>query len=243
MSKPVRRVIKKTTKIGRTLAKSKIYQLSIIILATLAFLPTAKVESQVYPDTSYPLTMDYDGTKFVIKRDIVIEKTQSNAEIALEQKRQAEREAAIQAAKRRTVLARESTQQRYQVERATADQGTKRQLVQAAAASYNIPWQVLEAVWQVETGKSWNTNVRSYAGATGPMQFMPGTWRGYGVDANGDGRADITCAVDAVYSGARYLAANGANRGQIQNALFRYNHSQAYVNKVLSIARSIGYEQ
>lgn len=117
----------------------------------------------------------------------------------------------------------------------------KRALVQSAAATYGIPWQILEAVWQVETGKSWDTNKKSYAGATGPMQFMPGTWRKYRVDANGDGKAEITSAHDSVYAAAKYLAASGAASGEIDRALFSYNRSTAYVRKVKRIAQSLGY--
>ncbi|MEK7461125.1 MAG: lytic transglycosylase domain-containing protein [Patescibacteria group bacterium] len=118
----------------------------------------------------------------------------------------------------------------------------KRVLVQRAAAAYGIPWEVLEAVWQIESGKSWDTHVRSYAGAQGPAQFMPATWRRYGVDGDGDGVANIHSAVDAVYGAANYLAANGANRGDIHRALFAYNHAEWYVQKVLRVADEIGYQ-
>ena len=117
----------------------------------------------------------------------------------------------------------------------------KRALAQAAAARYNIPWQILEAVWQVETGKSWDRSVTSYAGATGPMQFLPSTFRKYGVDGNNDGVISIYSAYDSVYAAANLLAQNGAASGDVKRALFCYNHSTSYVNKVLSIARSIGY--
>lgn len=108
----------------------------------------------------------------------------------------------------------------------------KRQLVKAAAAQYGISWRVLEAVWQVETGKSWDTGVRSSAGATGPMQFLPSTFRHY---SNGD----ITSANDSVYAAAKLLASSGASSGNIDQALFSYNHSSAYVAKVKRIADSI----
>lgn len=115
-----------------------------------------------------------------------------------------------------------------------------RPLYQAAAAQFGIPWQLIEAVHEVESGKSGSTGKRSYAGATGPMQFMPGTWRSYAVDGDGDGDADITDLTDAIYTGARYLANSGADEGRIDDALFNYNHSAAYVNKVKSIAIEIG---
>ncbi len=115
---------------------------------------------------------------------------------------------------------------------------TKRELVKKAAAQYGIDWKILEAVWQVESGKRWLTTVRSYAGAQGPMQFMYGTWKHYAVDGNGDGVANINQAEDAVFAGARYLAANGGAEN-IDHALLAYNHAQWYVDKVKRVANSI----
>ncbi|MFA6423466.1 MAG: lytic transglycosylase domain-containing protein [Patescibacteria group bacterium] len=112
-----------------------------------------------------------------------------------------------------------------------------------AGNKYSVPWQILEAVHQVETGKSGSTGKSSYAGATGPMQFLPSTWRHYGVDGNSDGTSDITDVTDAIHGAANYLAAGGAASGNVPQALFNYNHSSAYVNKVLGIAREIGYNQ
>lgn len=114
----------------------------------------------------------------------------------------------------------------------------KRALAQAAAQQYGIDWKLLEAVWQIESGKRWQTAVQSSAGAQGPMQFMPGTWRAYAVDGNGDGVTSVTDARDAVYAGAKYLAANGAATN-VDQALLRYNHAQWYVEKVKNIAATI----
>lgn len=114
----------------------------------------------------------------------------------------------------------------------------KRALAKSAAAAYGIDWKLVEAVWQIESGKRWKTSVQSSAGAQGPMQFMPGTWRGYATDGNGDGVTDITDARDAVYAGAKYLAANGAATN-VDGALLRYNHAQWYVDKVKNLAASI----
>jgi membrane-bound lytic murein transglycosylase B len=137
---------------------------------------------------------------------------------------------------KRNVIARERP--RYSADPGLAQ---KRALVQAAAARYGIDWKILEAVWQVESGKSWDTSKTSYAGATGPMQFLPSTFRKYAVDGNSDGVVSIYSAHDSVYAGANLLASAGAATGAVERALFAYNHSYSYVKKVLRIARSIGY--
>lgn len=115
----------------------------------------------------------------------------------------------------------------------------KRELAKRAAKEYGIDWKILEAVWQVESGKKWVTSVKSYAGAQGPMQFMRGTWNKYAVDGNNDGNKDINNAEDAVYAGANLLAQAGAASGNVDKALFSYNHAQWYVNKVKAVANSI----
>lgn len=115
----------------------------------------------------------------------------------------------------------------------------KRALAKRAAAKYGIDWRILEAVWQVESGKEWITEVKSSAGAQGPMQFMRGTWNKYAVDGNSDGSADINVAEDAVYAGANLLAQAGAASGDVNSALFSYNHAQWYVEKVKAVANSI----
>ena len=50
-----------------------------------------------------------------------------------------------------------------------------------------------------------------YDRAVGPMQFIPGTWRGYGADGNGDGVADPQNLDDAALAAARYLCAGGGD--------------------------------
>jgi soluble lytic murein transglycosylase-like protein len=115
-----------------------------------------------------------------------------------------------------------------------------RPIYKAAAERFDIPWQLIEAVHQVESGKSGSTDRRSSEGAVGPMQFMPATWRAYEIDGDGDGNADITNVTDAIFTASHYLAVSGADNGHISQALFNYNHSQSYVSNVESVAYEIG---
>jgi cell wall-associated NlpC family hydrolase len=69
------------------------------------------------------------------------------------------------------------------------------------------------------------------------MQFMPGTWAAFGVDGNQDGRKDVYDPADAIPAAARYLKHGGAP-ARVRAALFQYNHSRAYVDKMLQQARA-----
>lgn len=53
----------------------------------------------------------------------------------------------------------------------------------------------------------------SYAGAMGLGQFMPSSYRNYGVDGNRDGKRDLWNPQDAIPSVANYLAQHGWRRG------------------------------
>lgn len=110
----------------------------------------------------------------------------------------------------------------------------------AAGEKYGIPWWVLAAVANIESSfRPVVTGPENYTGelAQGMMQFLPSTWKAYGVDGDGDGRADIFNPIDSIYSAANYLAANqAANKGGLRDALFLYNRSDEYVNRVLAMA-------
>ncbi len=111
-------------------------------------------------------------------------------------------------------------------------------IYRAAADRYKVPWEVLAAVNEIETDFGRNVAVSS-AGAVGWMQFMPATWRDYGLDANGDGHEDPLNPLDAIFSAARYLKASGAEH-DLRGAIFAYNHADWYVQSVLLRARVIG---
>jgi membrane-bound lytic murein transglycosylase B len=87
---------------------------------------------------------------------------------------------------------------------------------------------VLAAVNYVESAFNKLRNA-SAAGAQGPMQFIPSTWRAYGL------RGDVHDPHDAILGAANYLHADGAPRNY-RRALFRYNPSSFYVDAVLRYA-------
>ncbi len=93
---------------------------------------------------------------------------------------------------------------------------------------------ILAAINEIESGFGTNMGPSS-AGAIGWMQFMPSTWDVYGVDANGDGKADPWDAEDAIFAAARYLRAAGMPEDP-EGAIFAYNHADWYVADVLSRA-------
>ncbi|WP_100402958.1 lytic transglycosylase domain-containing protein [Bacillus sp. FJAT-42315] len=136
-------------------------------------------------------------------------------------------------------------------------------IYKAAEKEYGVPWELLAAHHRVETKFSQMDPLISPAGAEGPLQFMPCSfvgWEhptcsglgkgdipekdktnpevikkygGYGVDANGDGIADPFDIEDAIFSAAYYLQKHGAADGELEKAIFAYNHSDKYVDDVL----------
>ena len=99
----------------------------------------------------------------------------------------------------------------------------------AAQRRFGVPWDVLAAVNFVETAFG-KVRSQSTAGAQGPMQFLPATWRAYGLGGN------VHDPRDAVFGAANYLRASGAP-ADLRRALFAYNHSTLYVDAVLAYAR------
>jgi cell wall-associated NlpC family hydrolase len=114
-------------------------------------------------------------------------------------------------------------------------------LYKKAGQQYGIPWNVLAGIGWVEThhGTLKAPGVLSgenFAHAGGPMQFIPGTWKTFGVDGNNDGKKDRYDPADAIPAAARYLKHGGAPT-HMRTAIFAYNHLVSYVDNVLSTAQ------
>jgi hypothetical protein len=135
---------------------------------------------------------------------------------------------------------------------ATADipAGYLRLYRHAAGRCPGLSWTILAAIGKVESdhGRARLPGVRAGwnpAGAAGPMQFGIGvgragnSWARFGRDYDRDGRRSVYDPGDAIPAAARYLCAAGAP-GQLDRAIYAYNHSRAYVAQVKRTARSYG---
>jgi membrane-bound lytic murein transglycosylase B len=92
-----------------------------------------------------------------------------------------------------------------------------------ARARSGVSATLLAAVNLVESNFGRVRN-HSVAGAQGPMQFIPSTWRQYG-------RGDVHDPRAAILAAGRFLHAAGALRDE-RGALYRYNPSALYVGAV-----------
>jgi cell wall-associated NlpC family hydrolase len=129
---------------------------------------------------------------------------------------------------------------------------------------FAIPWSVLAGIYRVECdfGRSRLAGcnppgTENAFGAQGPGQFLAPTWRrglaamelippgpptdantpgaGFATDGDGDGVANPWDPADAVASTARLLRSDGGS-GAIEEAVYGYNHSGAYVGAVMALA-------
>jgi hypothetical protein len=72
--------------------------------------------------------------------------------------------------------------------------------------------------------------------AVGAMQFIPSTWSAYKADGNDDGVMSPHNVFDATVAAGKYLCSGGLDMSKPQDraaAVFRYNHSNSYVETVL----------
>lgn len=100
-----------------------------------------------------------------------------------------------------------------------------------AQRRFGVAWNVLASVNFVETDFN-RIRSSSSAGAQGPMQFMPSTWREYGLGG------DLHDPHDAILGAANYLHRSGAPRSY-HRAVYAYNPSPLYVDAVLRYARRL----
>ncbi|MGH2975282.1 MAG: lytic transglycosylase domain-containing protein [Solirubrobacterales bacterium] len=114
-------------------------------------------------------------------------------------------------------------------------------IYRAAAERYSLGTKgpaVLAAINWEETRFGADPGVSS-AAAEGWMQFLPESWRAFGVDGNGDGAKDPYDPWDAIFAAARLLRYSGAPNSW-HDAIYSYNHAEWYVQDVLADARKWG---
>ena len=78
--------------------------------------------------------------------------------------------------------------------------------------------------------------------AVGPMQLLPGTWRRWRADGDGDGVRDPQDVDDAALAAGRYLCAAGPMGSDAgwRAAVLAYNDSTAYLSEVSAWAGAYG---
>jgi hypothetical protein len=98
-----------------------------------------------------------------------------------------------------------------------------------AQSRFAVSWRILAAINFVESSFG-RVRSHSVAGAQGPMQFIPATWRAYGLGG------DVEDPRDAILGAANLLRHDGAP-ADYSRALSAYNPSPLYVDAVQRYAR------
>lgn len=212
-----------------------------IALLMATNLPVAQIKSS---DVSTPLSSEVVGIELRLDTPHVVlpvDKTskiipgESVADREAREKAEAEAKALAEAKAKQKALARKSESVSTASDPANFDD-----LYRSAGNAFGVNPLLLKAIHQIETGASGSTNRSNPSGATGPMQFLPSTFRAHAVDGNGDGIKSVSNVSDAIYSAAKYLVDCGYP--DLKKALWGYNPSTQYYNKVLSLARSYGMQ-
>ena len=104
-----------------------------------------------------------------------------------------------------------------------------------AERRFGVRWQVLAAINLVESAFG-RLRSKSVAGARGPMQFLPATWRSFGLGG------DINDPRDAILGAANLLRHDGAPANYAR-ALYAYNPSPAYVDAIRRYAELMAHDR
>lgn len=131
-------------------------------------------------------------------------------------------------------------------------------ILAAAERCEAIPVEILAA--QIAAESHWDERAVSSAGARGIAQFMPEVWKQYGIDADGDGSAEVWNPVDAIHSAAELNCLNrklvrDVPGNRLHNTLAAYNaghgnvikyggvppfpETEAYLERILRYAETI----
>ncbi|MEN3299759.1 MAG: hypothetical protein V7633_1817 [Pseudonocardia sp.] len=114
-----------------------------------------------------------------------------------------------------------------------------------AVPGCKLTWSLLAGIGRIESGHAGGGEVdaagRTLVPILGPQLsgFLPGTWRTYAADGNGDGTADPNNVFDAALTAGRFLCSGGRDLSTtdgVTAALLRYNASMEYVRDVLAAA-------
>lgn len=128
-------------------------------------------------------------------------------------------------------------------------------VAEAAQRCPAVPSRVLAA--QIATESAWQVDALSPVGAQGIAQFMPATWKQFGIDGNGDGKRDVWDPVDAIHSAAELnclnrrlvkdvsgiplhniLAAYNAGHGAVReyDGVPPFPETEQYIDRILDLA-------
>lgn len=188
--------------------------------------------TQIKLSLNSPAALALDSTK----PNIVPGESKTNQEARVAAEAEAKRLADAKALAQSKITARNTVSREYRV---YTDPSNFDEIYARAGNAYGVDPSILKAIHIVETGASGSTSRANPSGATGPMQFIYSTWKRHAVDGNGDGSADISNVEDAIFTAAAYLKACGYPN--VKKALWGYNPSTSYFNKVIGIARSFGF--
>ena len=209
----------------------------VTALLPAVYMPIMIANANIQSTDPINIKLDTSKSEVVVSADTVLNIVPGESQINKMNREKAEAEAKAIAEAKAKKSAKVVTAKTIKVYNDPSDFDV---IYARASEIYGVDASILKAIHTVETGRSGSTN-RSNAssGAQGPMQFIPSTWRAHGVDGNGDGIKDVNNVEDSIFAAAAYLRACGYPN--VQKALWGYNPSMNYYNKVLRIATGFGF--